>query len=112
MGKNMVNKKAIEQFNKMFDLTSDEDESDQAEEYGHSTESNESFEQLSEEMSEEIGNLEEKGAFIKEDPHDIIKEVSSKKESDYEESASLKEDKEDFIDNLGDNDIDFDLLEE
>ena len=103
----MADKETLDKFNEMFDLVSSNDENDQAEEYGHSTGSEESFEELSKEISSEIKDLEEKAVAIKETPHDIIMEVSSKVESDYE-----KPDKEECADNLDDFDDMFDSLEE
>jgi len=107
----MADKETLDKFNEMFDLVSSDDENDQAEEYGHSTGSEESFEELSKELSKEISSeikdLEEKLVVVKETPHDIIMEVSSKVESDYE-----KPEKEKCADNPDDIDEMFDSLDE
>ena len=91
----------------MFDLTSENNE--QTEEYGCSNDSEESFEDLTKEISNDIGEIKDKGESLKveetkkvEDPHDIIKDVCSKewveemkaesansqKESEYEQKYS------------------------
>jgi len=83
----MTDKKTIEKFEEMFDLTSSND--DQVEEYGSSTKSDESFDDLSKELQQEIGDLSDKGEVMKkETPHDIIMDVASKKP---EEVVILKE---------------------
>ena len=74
----MIDKKTIEQFDKMFDLIPSDD-GEQAEEYGHSSKNEESFEELSKEVSSEIEDLEEKGLNITvKNPHDIVKKICSK----------------------------------
>ncbi len=93
-----VNEKDISEFEDMFDLSSDkkDDENEQTEEYGHSTESSDSFEDLAKEVAEDIEKSDDKGSSIsdaqefdpaltddevkeihKEDPHDIVKDVCS-----------------------------------
>ncbi|GAF82764.1 unnamed protein product, partial [marine sediment metagenome] len=75
-----VNEKDIAEFDDMFDLSSDktDDGNEQAEEYGHSTESAEPFESLAKEVSEDIQENESKGhALATENPHDIVKEICS-----------------------------------
>ncbi len=71
-----ANEKDIKEFEVMFDLSSDKDDSnEQAEEYGHSTGSSEPFEELAAEVFDKI---EDKGnSIVKEDPHDIIRDVCS-----------------------------------
>lgn len=75
-----VNKKEIEEFEDMFDLSSikNDDDNEQTEEYGHSTESTEPFDSLAQEMSEEIKKTENKGHSLEpENPHDIAREICS-----------------------------------
>lgn len=71
-----ANEKDILEFEKMFDLLSDKDDSnEQAEEYGHSTGSSEPFEELAADVFDKI---EDKGnSIVEEAPHDIIKDVCS-----------------------------------
>ena len=89
----MIDKKAIERFEKMFDLTSSDD-GEQAEEYGHSSKNEESFKELSKEVSTEIEDLKEKGLnIIIKDPHDIVKDIcfKDKKRKKEEEDSGEEE---------------------
>ncbi len=79
-----INKKDIMDFEKMFDILPTDkkkggegkSDSDQYEEYGHSTEIDLSFEELSAEVSEDIKINDEKGYDLGiKDPHEIVKEV-------------------------------------
>ncbi len=94
-----ANKKDISEFEKMFDLSSiKDDDNDQAEEYGHSTGSSDTFDELAKEVSDKIEeNYDQNGTITnvqisdhtlieqevvkshKESPHDIIKDVCSEK---------------------------------
>jgi hypothetical protein len=80
-----ANKKDIEWFDDVFDLSSEkkDDENEQTEEYGHGTESSDSFKDLAKEISDDIQKEEAKGhSLSKEDPHDIVEAVCSKGEVD------------------------------
>ncbi len=86
----------IEEFNEMFDLDGSTNDEDQAEEYGSSTDSDESFDKLAKEMSGEIGESGEGVSAEKEDPHDIIMDVMSNDsiaDSKKEVSPELTEEK-------------------
>lgn len=101
----MTDQDTLKEFEKMFELDSVGD-SGQSEEYGHSTDSDESFDDLEKEMSGKISELEDKGASVeKEDPHDIIMDVASREES---EEPDEKDDPEDIFD----SDDDFDSIDE
>lgn len=80
----------IQDFEGMFDLTSSKDNEDQAEEYGHSTGSEESFQELVEEIKEDLGQVPDDN---NEDPHAIVKEVCSvrDKENDVVEIDEVNE---------------------
>jgi hypothetical protein len=98
----MTDKDSLKKFEEMFDLDSN-GENDQAEEYGNSTGSNETFEDLSKEVQAEIKEIPDKGSSIKvEDPHDIIMEVSSREgkiqEAVAEEVVEKVEEQQDFDD--------------
>ena len=97
-----INRKEIEEFNDMFELSSNktEDNNEQTEEYGFSTEPVESFGILAKEISEEIQENENKGySLVIENPHDIVKEVCS----DGGASISVVEDVEDVEDDFFDD---------
>jgi len=105
-----ANEKDIEEFNLMFNLSSGErDDDEQAEEYGHSTESFESFKDLAKEVSEEIGASNNKGGVIsddildvpKEDPHEVIKSICSG-EVCFTTSLEIKEEKKPTLDDIFD----------
>ena len=122
-----VNEKDIEEFEDMFDLSSDknDEENDQTEEYGHSTESIEPFESLAKEVSEKIQESDHKGSSVtgvkvfdhaltdkevaevcKEDPHDIIKSVCSDGDVDIivqEKVEEIEEKVEEATDNPDDD---------
>lgn len=93
-----ANEKDIAEFEDMFDLSSDksDDENEQTEEYGHSTESSDSFDDLAKEVSADIEKSDDKGMSIKESPHDIIKDVCS---APVEKEVEIV-DEDDFFDNL------------
>jgi hypothetical protein len=78
----MTNRDTIKEFEAMFDLVSDKEEGEQSEEYGYSHGVEESFGDLENDMKQEIQQLKEKGAELevkkeKENPHDIIRDVSA-----------------------------------
>ena len=80
-----VNEKDIEWFDDVFDLSAEEkdEENEQTEEYGHGTESPDSFKDLAKEVSDDIKKSVDQGhSLSKEDPHDIIKSVCSDGEVD------------------------------
>jgi len=74
-----ANKKDIDEFDVMFDLSSgSSDENEQAEEYGHSTESLETFDELVKEVSDEVKESDSKGHGLEaDDPCDIAREICS-----------------------------------
>ena len=90
----------LKEFEDMFDLPSmEDDENEQAEEYGHSAKNNDSFEDLVKDVSEEVSRCSDKGAEIVpfmsaemvEDPHDIVKDVCSKEHENKEWIEKMKE---------------------
>jgi len=116
-----VNEKDIEWFDDVFNLSSEkkDDGNEQTEEYGHGTESSDSFKDLAKEVADDIKNSEDKGSSIsgvklfdhaltdeevveehkksKEDPHDILKSVCS--DGVVDEIIKEEED-DDFFDDL------------
>ncbi len=75
----MTEKDTLKEFEDMFDLSSANDSEDQAEEYGNSAETEEPFEELIKDVKQDLEDAPEKGSAIEvEDPHDIVKDVSSK----------------------------------
>ena len=101
---------SLKEFEEMFNLNSSkDDENTQAEEYGHSMDSEEPFEKLAKEVSGDIKNISDNGKGIEvevEDPHDIIKDVMSK---EHKEIEQVKEEPEEVLTTISD-DIDFDTL--
>lgn len=72
------NEQNVSEFDKMFDLepSVNVDDNEQAEEYAHSSESDEPFDQLAKEMSDQIKSIDDKGADIAPDhPKDIINSI-------------------------------------
>jgi hypothetical protein len=113
-----ANEKDIEWFDDVFDLSPDKkDESnEQTEEYGHGTESSESFDDLAKEVSDDIKDSDDKGTSlpekkvvetIKEDPHDIVKSVCSAGEVDDIVQDIKEEPKEEPKEESSDNPDDF-----
>ncbi len=118
----MTDKGNLKEFEKMFDLTSNNDDNEQAEEYGHSAKNTESFDSLVDGVNEELGEISDKGVSLEvESPHDIIADVCSKDHNDIEDK--IKEPKINEIVYLDENlnvledqevhvDVDFDILPE
>jgi len=106
----MTSKDTIKQFEEMFSLTTEDDENSQAEEYGHSTESELSFDDLAAELQSEIEKMPERGSST-ENPHDIVKDVCSKT---YETEVELIKEEQKLIkdNNTLPLDDDFDELSE
>ena len=87
MGENMTDEKSLKEFEEMFDLSpaSKDEENTQAEEYGHSLDSKESFDNLVKDVNEKIKEVPDKGSELEvekvvEDPHDIIRDIASRPE--------------------------------
>ncbi len=95
--------KELEEFEEMFGLTSTKtDDSDQAEEYGHSTEPDEPFEEIVEEMSNEIKDMKDKGFEMEEtkkEAQEIIEEICEKGSD-----RSEHKDEDDIFDSLPQDD--------
>lgn len=109
---------SLKEFEEMFDLTSSkDDENTQAEEYGHSKDSEEPFEELVKEVNSDIKDVSDNGVALEvEDPHDIIKDVMSKEHEEIvveqvEQVEQIEEQKEEVSTDISD-DIDFDTLPE
>jgi hypothetical protein len=113
---------SLKEFEEMFDLSSSkDDENTQAEEYGHSKDSEEPFEELAKEVSSDIKNISDNGKEIEakveekvvelEDPHDIIKDVMSKEHKEIVvEEIVVEEVKIEPESTSISEDIDFDTL--
>ncbi len=107
-----MTKDSIKKFEKMFDITTDESHSSSED----ITETTESFDDLVKEVQGEIKDMTEKGEALKiEDPHDIIKDVSSKSPEDFKKvEKEVETETEIEIETEKDNveEIDFDELPE
>ena len=80
----------IEEFAEMFDLDGEiggeeNEQSEQSEEYKNNVSSNDTFDNLAEEISDSIEDLSDDGASLvkKESPHDIVNDVMSGDEDDF-----------------------------
>ena len=113
----MTNNSTLKEFNEMFDLPDNtNDDNEQAEEYGHSVNNDESFKDLVKDFSEEVSQCPDKGAELVvekiEDPHDIVKDVCLKEYSKDEHIQEEQEVRENPILESYEQDDDFDTLPE
>jgi hypothetical protein len=97
----MTSENSLKEFEEMFDLSSKDEDNGQAEEYGHSANSEASFDELEGELSNDIKDVSDKGAALEvvENVHDIIRDVSSKTEEEQEaDTVSPESEKSEEVD--------------
>ncbi len=110
----MVKDNNLKEFEEMFDLVLKDDENSQVEEYGHSMNSEEPFDDLVKVVSEDMKKVNDKGTILEvENSHDIMNDILSR---NSEEQNNIHKNVEQFDEKnsddmcVGNKEEDFDCL--